>query len=184
MNVVHFRTYLKSLDGKHYSSIKRMELAETRKKWRTDGATRCRYAYYTLLDAAIHRIPMNEQGRTHDGDFIRGALQRGSKQAGRASERRRKRRERGRKVNARRGKRKRGTDRRRDAGKMYAHARASVAERIVLLFNSDRVIDLARLSCARGRICVRAKHTRGRWRKRRAKVFAGLGARLERESIV
>lgn len=24
----------------------------------------CRNAYYTLLDAAIHRIPMNEQGRT------------------------------------------------------------------------------------------------------------------------
>jgi len=37
------------------------------------------YAYYTLLDAAIHRISMNEQGRTHDGDFIRGALQRCSK---------------------------------------------------------------------------------------------------------
>lgn len=55
---------------------------------------------------------------------------------------------------------------------MYAHA--SVAERIVLLFNSDRVIDLARLSCAR--TCMyAARHTRP-WRKRRAKVFAGLGA--------
>lgn len=34
-----------------------------------------------LLDAAIHRIPMNEQGRTRDGNFIRDALQRASERA-------------------------------------------------------------------------------------------------------
>lgn len=135
---------------------------------------------YTLLDAAIHQIPMNEQGRTHDGDFIRGALQRWSKLAERAKDEE--------KVSERRGKRKRGTrvGRRRDTGKMYAHAHASVAERsrIVLLFNSDRVIDLAQLSRVRTYIHIRtsAKHARvydhgsSRWRKRES-IFARLGAR-------
>lgn len=137
---------------------------------------------YTLLDAAIHQIPMNEQGRTHDGDFIRGALQRWSKLAKRAKDEERDER-RGRKVSERRGKRKRGTrvGRRRDTGKMYAHAHASVAERsrIVLLFNSDRVIDLARLSCAWTYMYIHMSakyicgHDSSRWRKRVRKYSPG-----------
>lgn len=91
-------------------------------------------------------------------------MQRRSKRTRRASERRRKRRERGRKVSERRGKKgraERGAGRRRDAGKAYAHAHASVAERsrIVLLFNSGGVIDLARLSRVRTYLRTRVCET-------------------------
>jgi len=142
--------------AKYHSSIKRTSRVElTRKKWRTDGTTRCQYAYYTLLDAAIHHIPMNEQGRTHDSDFIRGALQRGSKLARRAKDGERETRQEGK--CAKRKEEERNARRRRDAGKMYAYAHASVVERIVLLFNNDSVIDLARLSCARTCMYVRCE---------------------------
>lgn len=77
---------------------------------------------------------------------------------------------------------KRGKRGGKEAGKTYARVHASVAERsrIVLLFNSDRVIDLARLSCVRTHIRASAKHT---WLRllsvaeTRAKVLVGLGAR-------
>lgn len=168
-----------------------MRLAETRKKSRFDGALR--YHTHTLYASRRRHSPdPYEWTGTNARRRLYTRRVATLKQAGRASERRRERR--GRKVSERRGKRKRGTrvGRRRDTGKMYAHAHASVAERsrIVLLFNSDRVIDLARLSCVRTYIYARLGNTRAYTTTAPAaggnarESIRQAGSEMERESIV
>lgn len=59
--------------------------------------------------------------------------------------------------------------------RMHTRAWPNGLSRIVLLFNSDRVIDLARLSCVRGRTCGG---------NARESIPPGCGSETRRESIV